>query len=375
MRSIALVALSVALSSPAMAERRGGPFPAGERYQEPLKLAPAQESRFHVQAVDLTSGPARVSVTATGTGRLLVWTMPVAGSRMQSSLRAPDGRALGAAESRSALQDLGRAGFSAPDLGLSLDARHEVLFVEKPAAGAHEIDLEGEGAAIVVSAEPESTLTLATAAGPLSRQPGEPVVLRAELRDGDTPVLGATVSARLAAGRAAGGPSITLRDDGRSQDGAANDGVYGAVVRGASSAPGPLDVRFEARGTDTRGSAFARTGGSGLINEPGVARLTDVTARVLPGRGLLVTGTADVKAAGRFRLDVTVAGPADADGARPALAWSEEYLRLAPGRQRVQSLIPAAQVPGLGVDPLRVDVRLLGYDPVGLAGLTVLDVR
>jgi hypothetical protein len=175
-------------------------------------------------------------------------------------------------------------------------------------------------------------------------------------------------------GRSPGGRPVVLRDDGRSGDGAASDGVYGAVVRGVRSDPGPLDVRFEATGTDRRGAEFARTSGTGLVNEPGVARLTDVAARPTKA-GLLVTGVADVRAAGRFRLDVTVAGPDQGDGSRAALAWAEEDHQLPAGRRRLQVLVPAARVPGLGVDDLRVDVRLLGYDPVGVAGITVLGVR
>jgi hypothetical protein len=374
MRSPILVAGAVlGLAAPSLAGPRGGAFPEGEPYQEPLRLAPPTVSRYHVQSADLSKGPVRLHLPATGRGRLLVWTMPLAGDA-RSSLRTPDGRALGRDEARSAAQDLGRAGFAAPDLGIRTAGPHEVLYVEGPAAGGHEVDLEGDGAVLVVSAEPESPLTLSGAAGPLSRQPGEPVTLRAEVREGDAPVLGAAVTARLAAGRSGGGRPVVLRDDGRSGDGAPNDGVYGAVLRGVPSDPGPLDVQFEARGTDLAGAEFARTAGTGLINEPGVARLTDVTARPTKA-GLLVTGLADVRAAGRFRLDVTVAGPALGDGSRSALAWAEEDHQLPAGRRRLHMLVPAAQLPGLGVDALRVDVRLLGYDPVGVAGITVLDVR
>jgi hypothetical protein len=211
--------------------------------------------------------------------------------------------------------------------------------------------------------------------GPVSRQPGEPVTVRAELRDGGAAVTGAVVTARLAGPSGRSVPALRLRDDGRSGDGAAGDGVYGAVARRLPVAAGAWTVRVDASGVDTHGSSFLRTGGAGFVSEPGAARLSNVRARVLPGQGLLVSAIAHVEASGRYRMDVVVAGEAAADGTRPGRAWAEEDLSLAPGRRALRVLVPAESLPTLGSEALRVDVRLLGFDPVGVAGRSVVDVR
>ena len=376
MKTRSLLALSVLAATAAHAEQRGGAFPAGERYVPTPAFAPAQESRYHVQAVTLDGGSTQVRVPATGSSRLLVWTIPVAGSTLRGSLRTPDGRSLRADEGESAARDLGRAGFAAPDLGMTgLRGVPEVLIVEKPAPGGHELQVEGRGAALVVAAEPDSALTLRSMAGPLSRQPGEALTLRAELRDGSSPVLGASVSARLALANRPAGGAIPLLDDGRHADGAAGDGVYGALVEGAPDRAGALDVRFEASGTDDRGTPFGRTSGSTVVNEPGRARLGRVSARVVRGRGLVIDAAAIVSAPGRYRLDVTVAGAPLADGSRPALAWAEDAQRLPAGARTFRIVIPADRLPGLGVDALLASVKLLGYDPVGVAGQKTLEIR
>ena len=57
--------------------------------------------------------------------------------------------------------------------------------------GLHQLELVGQAGAVVtlVAAEPDSSLVLRTQAGPLSRQPGEPVTLTAAVADGTRAVL------------------------------------------------------------------------------------------------------------------------------------------------------------------------------------------
>jgi hypothetical protein len=64
---------------------------------------------------------------------------------------------------------------------------------------------------------------------------GQPVTILASLTDSNGPIIGATLAANilLPNGSIACGPS-TLKDDGRSGDGNANDGVYGAIFRQTS---------------------------------------------------------------------------------------------------------------------------------------------
>ncbi len=367
-----------------------GVFAPGERYEPPADSAPARTSRAFVKTVALKEGRAVVELPVTGGSRLIVWSAavgadargPAAPLALRSSLRLPSGETLAPeAATTSGARRFAIPANEAAELGLDLSGAQEALHVRTAQAGSHRLELlaDRDGVVTLVAAEPESRLTLETVAGPLSRQPGQPVTLRATLRDGDAPVTGARVLARLAAEGRTGGKPVELRDDGRSGDGAANDGVYGRVLRGLPAEPAGLwSARVEASGSDASGRPFLRTGGSGFVNEPGDARLADgsVTARVVgEGRARLlrVTAVAEVAVAGRYRLDAIVAGAAEADGSRPGRAWAESTVELSAGRQALSLDVPLAEAPA--GERLLADVRLLGLERPGLAGRAAVEVK
>lgn len=383
---VALLAAPLALAGAPQVQT--GVFAAGERYEPPADSAPARTSRAFVATVELKDGRATVELPVTGGSRLIVWSAaaaPGAGGQaaplaLRSNLHRPSGETVAADAAR---------GFSIPadeaaELGLDLGGAQQALHVKSAEPGLHRLELQADsdGVVTLVAAEPESRLTLETSAGPLSRQPGQPLTLRATLREGDAPLLGAQVVARLSAEGRTGGKALELRDDGRSGDGAPNDGVYGRVLRGLPSQPvGLWSVRVEASGRDLSGRPFRRTGGGGFVNEAGDARLVEgrVTAQVAPsGRAqvLRATAVADVAVAGRYRLDVIVAGAPGApgaDGSRPGRAWAESTVELAAGRQRLTLDVPLAGAPA--GERLLADVRLLGLDRPGLAGRLALEVK
>ena len=155
---------------------------------------------------------------------------------------------------------------------------------------------------MVVAAEPESRIVLSTWAAPLSRQPGQPVTLRAELRDGDEPLAGARVTARLASPAGRASDAIQLTDAG--------NGIYTATLAELPSADaGAWQVRFDA-----------------IV----------------------------------FRGDA-------------ALAWAEVPHRVDRGSNDLVIEIPMNLIEK--AEGLRVDVRLLGLDQIGVAGRLTLDVQ
>lgn len=385
-----LVTLLLAIAMPVAAATPGtrtGAFASGERVTPPEPHAPAAVSRTFVKSAVPLGGRVAVDVPAGGSGSLLVLAIP-AGERgaarpgdtaaptLESVLESPGGKRLAPRQTES--EDLRRFAVSAEDLGLDLSAAAaEVLHAGRAEAGLWRFSANvpaGVGAVTVVAAEPDSPLAMSTWASPLSRREGEPIVLHAELSDGGAPVAGARVVARLAAPGAPAGAEIPLFDDGRHGDGAADDGVYAAATDGKGLAPGLVVARFDAEGRDARGAAFARTGSGGLMNEPALARLGEVSARFVGAEGdrrLRIAASVDVRQPGDYRLDAIVSGAAELDGSRPGLAWGEATVTLAKGAQRVTLEIPAAQIAGEGV--LHVDVRLLGLTTTGLAGRAELD--
>jgi hypothetical protein len=356
------------------AKEAGAAASAGQ-YLLPREAAPAQVSRAFVRTVVLREGRGSAEIPVTAGGELLVWTIANAegsdaSARVRATLRGPSGVAVLSGLRRLPLED------ALP--GLALRGAREALTLDAPAAGVYTLDLEGgtdgRTAVTVVAAQPASPVTLTAWSGPLSRQPGQPVTVYASLGEGDAPLLGASVSARLAPPSGVAGAPVRLHDDGQHGDGAAADGVYAARVAPGDAA-GLWTVRIEARG-EGRSGQFARTGGSGFVTEPGTARLQPGTAsarlvRVDGERRLRVTVAADVVRAGRYRLDVMVAGRAGAEGARTLLASRESSAALGPGRARLSLDVPLDE----HAAPALVDVRLLGLDVLGVAGQTTIALQ
>ncbi|HKR63803.1 MAG TPA: FixH family protein, partial [Thermoanaerobaculia bacterium] len=230
------------------------------------------------------------------------------------------------------------------------------------AAASYRLDVDVSDDAqgvTIVAAEPDSALTLSTYAAPLSRQPGEPVTLRAELRDGDAPISGATVSARLFSPRGRAFDFVTLKDEG--------NGVYAATIADLPEhAAGAWQVRFDAEGATKNGVRFARTGSGELVAERGAARLGTPRIEVV-GDMLRITAAAEMRIAGTYRFDVIVAR----DG--QSLAWGEGARTLELGPATLSIDLPLASVGSL--DNLFIDARLLGLDSVGVAGRTTLQTH
>jgi hypothetical protein len=370
MKTIALATLLFALPLAGAAQDSGGSFAPGEPYTAPADHAPERVSRAYVRTVDLASQRDPVGLPSLGSSRLLVWTV-TSGAAVKPSLRAPGGRVLppGAARSEDGTVRRIAVDTTELELGLGVPGAQEAIEVRGAEAGAYaiEADAAAKGALTIVVAEPDSALTLAAHAGPLSRTE-EPIALVATLRDGREAVVGARVVARLASPAGRGGEEIALPDDGRHGDGAADDGTYGASVEG-TLAPGFWSVRFDAEGETARG-AFARTSSSGFMSEPGAAVLSRTVDARHGREGLQVEARAEVRAAGRYRYEVVAATRPDADGNRRGVAWVESPRTLAAGPQALALTIPRALLGDHAADPLFLDVRLVGLDAPSVSRTT-----
>ena len=345
-----------------------GVFEPGSVYREPERNAPPAVSRMFVRAVDAKMAADGVDLPATG-GGMIILTMPLSkrGGRVSATLRTPTGDTLRSSERGSAARGLRRFASvdAAEGLGINIPAdAQEVIHVERTeAARYHLSDLSG--AMLVVAGEPDSALTMTTTAGPLSRAAGQPVTLHATLRDGDAPVTGARVVARLAAPNGVAGDSIALADLG--------NGEYETVVNDLPSAEaGFCTARYDAEGTTARGVEFARSGSNEIMNERGAARLRARSVHAaIDGDVLHVTAAADVAEAGRYRFDVIVASSRDARGERLGIAWGEAERTLDRGAAQLALDVP---LHGAGAKGVFVDVRLLSLDAVGVAGRATVEV-
>ena len=405
MRTIRIAtAASLLVSSLSFAATPGvvtGRFAPGELVTPLEGHAPAHVSRTLVRTVVPIAGKITLDIPVRGGSGLILWAIPVAdprgavpnallrpgssgGSVRGVSLRSPSGNVLHAADAGSPEKGIRRFSFEGSeltDLDIKLTETQQVIHVESSEAGLYHLELDATDAAAVtvVAAEPESALTLASWAGPLSRQPHEALILHAELRDGAHGIPGAHVSARLAAPGGTAGPAVDLFDDGRHEDGAAGDGVYGAVLTDLpSEASGDWTVRYDADGRDAGGRLYARTSSGGFVNERGSARLVagSVRGRLVgeeAAQTLRITARTEVVLAGAYRFDVILSGAADADGIRPGVAWGESTIQLAAGSANLVLDLPAAGIDAMGF--LHADVRLLGLDPIGVAGRVETNLR
>jgi len=336
-RLLALLLLAPA----AFAADLSGRFEPGTNYEAPLLHAPATVSRMFARTVPRMAGQASVELPASGDGSMIIVT-----SGRGARLTTPTGTVLRGEERASRDRGLRR---------FDLESTDEVLHVMRTTAASYRLDLDipaNAPEATVVAAEPESAITLSSWAAPLSRQPGQPVTLRAELRDGDDAIVGASVTARLASPRGQTFDVVALQDEG--------DGSYTATLSELpQQMPGPWQIRFDADGVTEKGVRFARTGGGELVAERGAARLGAPRLEIA-GTSLRVSVPADIAMRGNYRLDVIVAR----DG--KSLAWAEGARNLATGATTLSIDIPLEDVGN--AEGLFVDVRLLGLDELGVAG-------
>ncbi|MBV8517045.1 MAG: hypothetical protein JO197_06520 [Acidobacteria bacterium] len=328
-----------------------GAFEANTKYEAPVAHAPANVSRMFAREVHGNS----IAIPATGDGGMIVLAMTPSGAA-RTRLTTPDGAVLEPSENGSLERGLRRFAIDAnesAELGLPRGANH-VLHVLHTTAARYRLDLDTRERAVVVAAEPDSSVTLSTWAEPLSRQPGEPVTLVAELRDGNAPITGAHVVARLASPDGHAFDAVALVEEG--------NGVYRATLADLPShAPGAWQARFDADGLTPRGAEFARTGSGELVAERGAADVhpRSIHADVV-GDVLRVSANANVHVAGNYRFDVIVAH----DGT--SLAWGESARELAAGNAPLAVDIPLALIGNRSPDDLLLDVRLLGLDAVNM---------
>lgn len=358
-----LLIASLLLAPVALAADQAGRFEAGSRYEAPAAHAPANVSRMFVKAVPRTARTASVAIPAAGGSGMIIWTISPNTRPVAARVTTPNGAVLGTKDRGSLERGLRRFHIS-PAETAELDlprGAHEVVHVREtvPATYHVELDVPQDVAAVmVVAAEPDSAITLSTWAAPLSRQPHQPVTLHAELRDGETAIRGARVTARLASPNGKAFEVIELADRG--------DGRYETTLPDLpANVAGAWQVRFDAEGATANGVAFARTGSGELVSERGAARLGEIRTEAIGDR-LRVTAKVDVRIAGNYRFDVIAAGAAGAAGARPNLAWAEGARRLEVGETTLTIDLPL-------VDAKYFDVRLLGLDAMGVADRTTVE--
>lgn len=366
-----LLALLIFVTAPAaLAADLTGRFDAGTKYEEPAVHAPANVSRMFARTVTRTTRTESVELPAAGGSGMIIWTIPATPSpnaRVSTRVRTPNGSVLQPNDRGSAERGMRRFALDeheTAEMNIGVGGAHEVVHVMAAAAASYhvEIDMPADVPGVtVIAAEPDSAITLSTWAAPLSRQPGEPVTLHAELRDGDTPIRGARVTARLASPNGKSFGSIELSES--------NDGTYSATVADLPDhTPGAWQVRFEADGANASGARFARTGAGELVAERGAARLGEITTEVI-GDALRVRASVDVNLAGAYRFDVLAA-----DASRNAVAWGEGVRKLTTGATTLELDIPLAHLGETRVEDLFLDVRLLGLDTIGVAGRVTREI-
>lgn len=354
--------LLLAITPAAFAADLSGRFETGTKYEEPALHAPANVSRMFIRTVARAAHAQSVELPAVGGSGMIIWTIPAreSASPVATRLRTPNGAVLQPKDRGSVESGLRRIPLQRDEIaemGFAGGA-HEVVHVMNTMPANYHLDMEMPAdvpGVTVIAAEPDSAVTLSTWAAPLSRQPGQPVTLHAEVRDGNAPVAGARVTARLASPNGKAFADIELTEQ--------SDGTYSATIADLpENAPGTWQVRFEADGANAAGARFSRTGSGELVAERGAARLGEIQTEIV-GDVLRVRAGVDVILPGTYRFDVLAA-----DGARNAVAWGEGVRNLITGATQLELDLPLANLGSTRVEDLFLDVRLLGLDTIGVAG-------
>ena len=253
------------------------------------------------------------------------------------------------------------------DLGL---ANFQGYLVRQPQPGRWQVVVgrpeDAQGAARFTGyATFDSPLRLTAAAGKVWFGQGEEVPVTATLRDGATPLPGATVEAEI--GRPDGQVErLTLLDDGAHGDGAAGDGVYGATYR-PPNLGGYYTLFATAQGE--QGAAYARTAETLFAVSPATARLTGEYAATSQdtdrdGRyeALTVQVGIDARAAGSYLVAATLQDAQGREVGRVA-----EPVTLNAGRQTVTLRFPGSLFLGAQVDGPYAVARVTLLDEAGAA--------
>lgn len=354
-----LLALALLPAASLFAADAVGVFPAGSTYEPPARHAPANVSRMFARTLE--PGARTLDLPAGGDSSLIIWTLSASNPRLVT----PSGRTLEPDSAQSLDRQLQRFRFEGSDIDFG-GRQQSVLHVARADAATYRLEArspEQSDPITVAVGEPESRITLSTWAAPLSRQPGEPVTLHAELRDGEAAITAARITARLAPANLPASDAVQLFDDGKHDDGLANDGIYAVTLADLPRGEAGLwQVRFEADGQAANGARFARTGSGELMAERDAARLDAASVQaVVDGDVVRVSANVDVRIAGNYRFDVIAADAAT----RTSLAWAEAPRMLEQGAATLTVAIPRNL---LGESKLLLDVRLLGLDTPGVAG-------
>ena len=362
--------LLLAIAPAALAADQTGRFESGSKYEAPAVHAPANVSRMFVRTIERDTRTQSVELPATGGSSMIIWTIPAraaAQTRIHTRLITPEGATLQPRDRGSIERGIRRFHLDAAEtaeMGVGGGA-HDVVHVMAAAPASYQLDIDMPAevpGVTVIAAEPDSALTLSTWAAPLSRQPGEPITLHAELLDGNARISGARVTATLASPSGKSFASIELTGQ--------SDGTYSATLAELpEAAPGAWQVRFDADGRSTSGIRFARTGSGELVAERGAARLGEIRAEVVDG-ALRVRVPADVVLAGAYRYDVIAA-----DHAGNAIAWGQGNRALEIGATELSLDLPLETLGGARIEDLFLDVRLLGLDAIGVAGRVTKNTR
>lgn len=370
--AIAPAALAADLTGTRAADLTGR-FDVGTKYEEPALHAPANLSRMFVRTVARPVADnvraESVELPAVGGSGMIIWTIPARDSNapVVTRLRTPNGTVLQPKDRGSIERGIRRFQLEpgeTAEMGIAGGAAHEVVHVMATTPASYHLDVEMPAdvpGVTVIAAEPDSAITLSTWAAPLSRQPGQPVTLHADVRDGSAPIAGARVTARLASPNGKAFASVELIEQA--------DGSYAATLPELpENAPGTWQVRFEADGTNAGGARFSRTGSGELVAERGAARLGQIRTEIV-GDALRVRASVDVVLPGAYRFDVLAA-----DGSRNAVAWGEGVRNLTTGATELELDLPLAHLGETRVEGLFLDVRLLGLDTIGVAGRVTKEV-
>ncbi|MFO7634989.1 MAG: S8 family serine peptidase, partial [Caldilinea sp.] len=142
------------------------------------------------------------------------------------------------------------------------DATHETCIIEgdvtpgKWLLSIHFVETSQENEYVVwASAKHPVSFQLFVGTPPRNRVVHSPIQLIGFLNQGEKPLAGQSVQVKLYGPGEGSASTLTLKDDGMSGDGAANDGIYGAVFTQGMQ-PGAYAVRGVAKGTGADGAPF-----------------------------------------------------------------------------------------------------------------------
>jgi hypothetical protein len=329
-----------------------GRFDPGTPYEPFLEHANA--SRMYVQQVPRGAGKTvSIDLPVTGGGELVVW------SRANMALQALAGRKPCVDSEDFVIDDT-----AAAEVGVAA-GRHYVRRVQDAEAGLYRLEVEmsvGDARGVIVAvSEPQSAVILTTSVTPLSRQPKDTIFLRAFLSNDGSPITKARVIARLASPTgnvsALDGFQLIEKEPGKYEF---------SLPDLLEPTFGTWDVHFHAEGATPDKHRFARTGSNSFVAERGIARLGE-TSVTLTEMTVRVHADVDVKEPGTYRLDIVAARR------ETAVAWAQEDRELAAGAASWDVEIPRTLVES--TRDLQFDIRLVGVDPIGVAGRVVLPLK